>query len=301
MKHLFGIRELDRAQLDELLDLAETFVGNGSPSQTLQAKTIAPLFFEDSTRTRASFEMAALKLGANVLDFDAKTSSLNKGESVRDTAQTIQEMGIDAFIVRHKSGGIPQRIAEWTGIPVINAGDGAHEHPTQALLDCLTLRQALNRKDLKGIKIAFVGDFAHSRVMRSSVHAFSMLGAELTLVAPSTMHPSDMSVWPITVKYNLDEVIKENDIIYSIRLQQERISKAVMPSMREYITRYCISLDRLSRMEKDQLIMDAGPVLRGVQMSAEVLEDPRCLVSKQVANGIPVRMAVLQSILGGAQ
>lgn len=301
MKHLLSIDDLGREGIDEVLSLAEQLVepsGARDKASAFAGKTVATLFFESSTRTRVSFEMAALKLGARILELDVGTSSLNKGESIRDTSQTIAEMGVDALIVRHASAGVAQQIARWTDTTVVNAGDGSHQHPTQALLDCLTLRQELGRNDLNDVRVLFVGDFANSRVVRSSVQAFSALGADITVVASPTMHPSDMSVWPVTVSYDLDDVIGSQDVIYSLRPKTERLtSGAVMPSTREYIIRYCITLDRFARLGENVRIMDAGPVLRGVQMAAEVLDDPRCLVNRQVANGVPTRMAVLLTLL----
>jgi aspartate carbamoyltransferase catalytic subunit len=263
----------------------------------LRGKTVVSLFFEDSTRTRMSFETAARRLSADVMTFAASSSSVNKGESIRDTVQTIDAMGIDAVVVRHSGAGVPVQIARWLDGPsVINAGDGWHEHPTQALLDCYTIRQS--RRDFDGLKIAIVGDIRHSRVARSNVLAFSALGADVTLVAPPTLLPPSLKGWPVTVEHDIDEVLPKLDVIYALRLQKERMAEALLPSLREYTATYGVTAERARRLGDNCLIMHPGPVNRGVEMAAVVADDPRSVITDQVANGVAIRMAVLYLLLG---
>ncbi len=305
MKHLLGIEELSAEDLSEILRVSESFVEveqRPIPKvPALRGKTVVSLFYEDSTRTRISFETAAKRLSADVINFSVSSSSVKKGESVRDTVETISAMGVDAFVVRHRSPGIPHRITEWTNASVINAGDGAHQHPTQSLLDLLTLRQHFGgASDLAGKRIAIVGDIAHSRVARSNIHAFTKMGADVTLVAPQTLLPSTVEGWPVTVEGDLDEALAKTDVVYTIRVQQERIHEALFPTMREYIRRYSITTERFEQLDEHVVVMEAGPLVRGVQMSSQVADHPRCLIRQQVANGVPVRMAVLYLVLKGA-
>ncbi|MGH7882591.1 MAG: aspartate carbamoyltransferase catalytic subunit [Candidatus Dormibacteraceae bacterium] len=303
MKHLLGIAELNRTEIEEILRIAETFVQLAQESKSkvsaLRGKTVINLFFEDSTRTRVSFEMAGKLLSADVINFGSGGSSLSKGESLRDTVETISSMGFDALVVRHGSAGVPMQMLKWTDAAIINAGDGNHEHPTQALLDCLTLRQALNRRSFKGVHIAYVGDFTHSRVAHSGIYAFRALGADITVVAPPTLLPYDMSPWPVTVTHNLDEVLADVDIIYTVRPKSERITEALFPSLDEYITMYGITDERFARLDERVLLMEAGPLVRGIQMSDDVADHMRNLMNRQVTNGVAVRMAVLTMLLNG--
>ena len=219
---------------------------------------------------------------------------------MRQTIETISAMNPDALIVRHKSSGAPKLISQWTNSAVINAGDGAHEHPTQALLDCMTLLQELNRTDLAGLRIAFVGDFDHSRVAASSVRAFKLLDADITIVGPPTL-TTRASAWPVEVSHDLDNVVSKADVVYTIRPQAERMEAGLLPSMRDYTRRYSLTSARFAQMNSNALVMEAGPLVPGIQMSADVATDPRCLINKQVANGVPIRMAVLSLLLGGTQ
>jgi len=299
-RDLLTIDDLARAELDDLLDHAQSLIAeDGAPttSASLSGKRIAFLFLEDSTRTRVSFEVAATNVGATVLTFAAGSSSLSKGESLRDTVQTIDAMGMDGLVVRHRAVGAPEMVARWAGAPVVNAGDGARSHPTQALLDCLTLRQALGRRDFAGVRIGFVGDFAHSRVVRSGIVAFAKLGASVSVIAPPTLLPPDLSSWDVDVHHDLDAVLHDLDVVYTIRPQAERIAEALLPSMGEYVARYGLTNERAARLAASTWIMEAGPLVRGVQMAAEVADHPRNLMLRQVANGVPVRMAVLESVM----
>jgi aspartate carbamoyltransferase catalytic subunit len=262
----------------------------------LRGKTVVSLFYEDSTRTRLSFETAAKRLTADTMNFSVSSSSVNKGESLRDTVSTIAAMGVDAIVVRHSSAGVPWQVARWTDAAVINAGDGWHEHPTQALLDCYTIRE--RRGSLAGLRIAIVGDVKHSRVARSNVLAFSMLGAEVTLVAPPTLLPPSLAGWPVAVSNDLDGVLPKADVVYLLRMQRERQTEALLPSLREYTALYGLTRDRARLLADDTLVMHPGPMNRGVEIAAEVADLPGAVITRQVANGVAVRMAVLFLILG---
>ena len=298
--HLLGIDGMDRARVEELLELTDTFDEIGRRPiprvPALRGKTVATLFFEDSTRTRLSFDAAAKRLSADTLNFAAGASSLSKGESLRDTVDVIASYGVDALVVRHPMAGTPHRIADWTDAAVVNAGDGRHEHPTQALLDAYTLRQ--HRGALDGMQVAIVGDIRHSRVARSNVLAFSMLGADVTLVAPATLLPDSVAGWPVRVVHDLDAVLPGLDACYLLRMQQERITEGLIPSIREYVAGYGLDAGRAARLPKDALILHPGPTNRGVEISAEVAADPRSVILDQVVNGVSVRMAVLFLLLG---
>ncbi|MBQ90311.1 MAG: aspartate carbamoyltransferase [Acidimicrobiaceae bacterium] len=291
---------MDRARIEELLELTDTFDEIGRRPiprvPALRGKTVATLFFEDSTRTRLSFDAAAKRLSADTLNFAAGASSLSKGESLRDTVDVIASYGVDALVVRHPMAGTPHRIADWTGAAVVNAGDGRHEHPTQALLDAYTLRQ--HRGALDGMQVAIVGDIRHSRVARSNVLAFSMLGADVTLVAPATLLPDSVAGWPVRVVHDLDAVLPGLDACYLLRMQRERITEGLIPSIREYVAGYGLDAGRAARLPKDALILHPGPTNRGVEISAEVAADPRSVILDQVVNGVSVRMAVLFLLLG---
>jgi aspartate carbamoyltransferase catalytic subunit len=300
--HLLGIRDLDRDQLDRLLRLTDSFVEVSQRQipkvPALRAKNVVFLFYEESTRTRLSFEQAAKRLSADTMNFTVGSSSVTKGESLRDTVLTIEAMGVDAIVVRHGSAGVPWQLARWLEdrVSVINAGDGWHEHPTQALLDCYTLRERFG--SLEARRIAIVGDVKHSRVARSDVWGFSTLGAEVTLVAPPTLLPPSLEGWPVRVSHDLDEVIGDVDVVYLLRMQRERMTEHLVPSLREYTARYGLTLRRAARLGPSALVMHAGPMNRGVEIAAEVADLPCSTVIDQVRNGVAVRMAVLFWLLG---
>lgn len=301
MKHLLGIDDLGADGIHEVLGLAESFLEvtrRDIPKvPALRGKTVVSMFYEDSTRTRLSFETAAKRLSADTMTFSTSSSSVRKGESLLDTVRTVEAMGIDAIVVRHRSAGVPHRVASWIDASVVNAGDGWHEHPTQALLDAFTLRRRRGNS-FSGLRVAIVGDVKHSRVARSNVKALSALGAEVTLVGPPTLMPPDLEGWPVAVSYDLDEVLPATDVLYVLRIQRERISEALFPSLREYATRYGVTAERLARLPADALVMHPGPTNRGVEIAAEVADDPRSVINEQVSNGVAVRMAVLYLLLG---
>jgi aspartate carbamoyltransferase catalytic subunit len=302
VKHLLSVDDLgSRAELESMLDLTDSFLEvtqRDIPKvPALRGKTVVSLFYEDSTRTRLSFESAAKRLSADTMTFSVSTSSVKKGESLRDTVQTIDAMGIDAIVVRHGAAGAPNRVAEWSGANVINAGDGSHEHPTQALLDAFTLRRHRG-PSLDGCRVAIVGDIKHSRVARSNVKALHGLGCKLTLVGPPTLMPERLDGWPVAVSHDLDDVLAETDVVYLLRIQRERINDALFPSIREYAANWGLSVERAARLKPDTLIMHPGPMNRGIEIAGEVADSTRSLVTEQVANGVAVRMAVLWSLLG---
>jgi aspartate carbamoyltransferase catalytic subunit len=298
--HLRSIEELGRDGVADLLDLtdhmAEICARPIPKVPALRGRTVVSLFYEDSTRTRLSFETAAKRLSADTMTFSVATSSANKGESLRDTVETICAMGVDAIVVRHASAGVPWQLAQWVDVSVVNAGDGWHEHPTQALLDCYTIRQS--RGSLAGLRIAIVGDVKHSRVARSNVLAFTGLGAEVTLVAPPTLLPPDLTGWPVAVSHDLDGVLPKADVVYLLRMQKERQSESLLPSLREYTARYGLTRERARLLSDDALVMHPGPMNRGVEIAADVADLPRSMITRQVANGVAVRMAVLFLMLG---
>jgi len=302
MKHLLAIDELGLDGLNALLNLTDHMVEiNQRPVPkvpALRGRTVASLFFEDSTRTRLSFETAAKRLSADTMTFNVSTSSVNKGESLRDTVATITDMGVDAFVVRHKSVGIPWQISEWTKASIINAGDGAHQHPTQALVDCYTIREATHAKSFSGMHMVIVGDIKHSRVARSNIQAFSMLGAAVTLVAPPTLLPPDVSHWPVAVSHNLDDVLPQTDVLYMLRLQSERMAQGHVPTLREYSEQYGLTQKRVTNLQAQAIVMHPGPMNRGVEMQIDPSDVKNSLIHRQVANGVAVRMAVLFDLLG---
>lgn len=312
-RHLLSVSDLGAEGIEEVLRLTDSFVEVSSRAiprvPALRGKTVVSLFFEDSTRTRLSFETAAKRLSADVMTFSVSSSSVNKGESLRDTVETIQAMGVDAVIVRHSGAGVPWQVTRWVDGPsVINAGDGWHEHPTQALLDCYTIRKERRdrgapetqpeRPALDGLQIAIVGDIRHSRVARSDVLAFSALGAHVTLVSPPTLLPPSLAGWPVEVSHDLDSVLPKLDVVYVLRIQKERMTEALLPSLREYTAFYGLTRQRASMLPAGSLVMHPGPVNRGVEIAAEVADDPSSLITRQVANGVAVRMAVLYLLLG---
>lgn len=302
MKHLRSIDELGLDGLTGLLQLTDHMAEiNQRPVPkvpALRGRTVASLFFEDSTRTRLSFETAAKRLSADTMTFNVSTSSVNKGESLRDTVATITDMGVDAFVVRHKSVGIPWQISQWTTASIINAGDGAHQHPTQALVDCYTIREATHAQNFSGMKIAIVGDIKHSRVARSNIQAFTLLGANVVLVAPPTLLPPDVAHWPVSVSHKLDEIIDKVDVLYMLRLQSERMAQGHVPTLREYSEQYGLTQKRVLALKSDAIVMHPGPMNRGVEMQIDPSDVKNSLIHRQVANGVSVRMAVLFELLG---
>lgn len=301
MRHFLTTETATRDELEALLDAADVYVEvlrRPIPKvPTLRGRTVATMFFEPSTRTRLSFERAAKALSADTMSFSPGTSSLSKGESLKDTALTLTAMGADLMVVRHKSTGAPWRVADWIDIPVVNGGDGAHQHPTQAMLDSLTLRRRFGKLD--GLRIGIVGDVRHSRVARSDVFAFAALGAEVMLIAPPTLLPVDLSGWPVTVAGSLDEVLEQLDAVYLLRVQTERGGASVFPSLPEYVSRFGMTRNRFRRLPPESVVLHPGPMNRGVEIAPEVADDERCLVLGQVNLGVAVRMAVLHRLLGG--
>ena len=302
-RHLISAGDLTRQEalliLDTADELAQMTTRPIKKLPTLRGRTVVNLFFEDSTRTRISFEAAAKRLSADVITFSAKGSSVAKGESLKDTALTLEAMGADAVVIRHSASGAPHRLAGWVRGSVVNAGDGSHEHPTQALLDAFTMRHRLGRLD--GLRVAIVGDVLHSRVARSNVLLLSTLGAEVTLVAPPTLMPVAVGAWPCSVSYDLDATLPKSDVVMMLRVQQERMTAAYFPSVREYSRRYGLDAARMAILPGHALVMHPGPMNRGVEIAAEVADSARSTIVEQVANGVSVRMAVLYLLLGGAE
>ncbi|GAA4665781.1 aspartate carbamoyltransferase catalytic subunit [Streptomyces chumphonensis] len=308
-RHLISAADLTRDDAVLVLDTAEELARLADRPikklPTLRGRTVVNLFFEDSTRTRISFEAAAKRLSADVINFSAKGSSVSKGESLKDTALTLEAMGADAVVIRHHDSGAPHRLATsgWIGGSVVNAGDGTHEHPTQALLDAFTLRRRLGTGrggDLGGRRVTIVGDILHSRVARSNVHLLSTLGAEVTLVAPPTLVPVGVHAWPCEVSYDLDAVLPTSDAVMMLRVQRERMNAAYFPTEREYARRYGLDGGRMARMPEHALVMHPGPMNRGMEITADVADSDRCTAVEQVTNGVSTRMAVLYLLLGGA-
>jgi aspartate carbamoyltransferase catalytic subunit len=313
-RHLISAGDLSRDDAVLIMDTAEELAAvEGRPIRklpTLRGLTVVNLFFEDSTRTRTSFEAAAKRLSADVINFSAKGSSVSKGESLKDTALTLEAMGTDAVVIRHSASGAPRRLTDWVSGSVINAGDGTHEHPTQALLDAFTMRQRLvavtggsdarRGQALDGIRVTLVGDVLHSRVARSNVLLLSTLGAQVTVVAPPTLMPYAVETWPCRAGYDLDTELRKSDVVMMLRVQQERMSAAYFPSVREYRRRYGLDSDRMALLPEHAIVMHPGPMNRGMEIAAEVADSDRSTIVAQVANGVTVRMAVLYLMLGGA-
>ena len=316
MRHLLGTDDMTHAEAIQILDTAETMAATQSRTikklPVLRGRTVATTFFEDSTRTRLSFEAAAKRLSADVISFSAKGSSLSKGESLKDTAQTIVAMGAEALIVRHSASGAPHRLAHcgWIDVPILNGGDGTHQHPTQALLDSFTLRRHLHTgqdkaapegSDLAGAHVVVVGDILHSRVARSNVDLLSLLGAKVTLVAPPTLLPVGLEDWPCEVSYTLDDVLASKpEAVMMLRVQRERRSGAgggFFPSPEEYSRQYGLNAERLSVLGDDAVLMHPGPMNRGLEISADAADSAHSVVLEQVANGVSVRMAALYLLL----
>jgi aspartate carbamoyltransferase catalytic subunit len=313
-RHLISAADLSRDDALLILDTTEELARmSDRPIKklpTLRGRTVVNLFFEDSTRTRISFEAAAKRLSADVINFSAKGSSVAKGESLKDTALTLEAMGADAVVIRHFASGAPHTLARWVRGSVVNAGDGTHEHPTQALLDAFTIRRRLGlhapdgrpaRAALDGVRVTIVGDVLHSRVARSNILLLNTLGAEVTLVAPPTLLPLAVDGWPCEVSYDLDAVLPKTDVIMMLRVQRERMTAAYFPSVREYSRRYGLDATRMGLMPDHAIVMHPGPMNRGVEIAAEVADSDRSTIVEQVANGVSVRMAVLYLLLGGAE
>jgi aspartate carbamoyltransferase catalytic subunit len=312
-RHLLSVGDLGREGIEELLRLSDAFVEVSKRPipkvPALRGRTVATLFAEDSTRTRLSFETAARRLSADVMTFHVPSSSVNKGESLRDTAETLAAIGVDALVVRHRSPGVPAQVARWVDVSVVNAGDGAHEHPTQALLDCVTVRQVLAERAgaplqsfgtecFEDLRVTIVGDVRNSRVARSEVAAMSSLGARVRLVAPGSLLPASLEGWPVEVANSLDEVIEDTDVCYLLRLQAERGAGSLVPSLREYASMFGLTKERAARLPEGAMVMHPGPVMRGVEVASEVADSPLALFRRQVANGVVLRMAVLFWLLG---
>lgn len=305
MKHLLSTAELTRDDILALLRTATEFSGGGSerprPRADLAGRVVASVFFEDSTRTRLSFETAARRLSAEVLGFTASTSSMNKGESVRDTIETLSAMGVDAMVIRHRSSGVPRSATEWTDASVVNAGDGWHQHPTQALLDAFVIAREFARADgLDGLRVAIVGDLRHSRVARSNVDLLGRLGAEIVLVSPPALALDAGATGRAVVSHDLDEHLGSVDVLYMLRVQRERMTAGLIPSMEEYSRRYALDASRAARLRDSAIVMHPGPMNRGVEMLVDPADLPGSRILDQVAAGIPVRMAVLTALIGSA-
>ena len=302
-KHLLGLKNYPGEDINTIIDTSFSFkeVLNRPIKKvpSLQGKTIVNLFFENSTRTRISFELAQKRLSADTVNFSASSSSLNKGETFKDTAQNIEAMKIDAVVMRHPSPGAPLHLTNYIDAIVINAGDGAHEHPTQALLDMTTLKEKFGY--LKGLKIGIVGDISHSRVALSNIYGLKTMGAEITLCGPSTLIPPFVEDLGVNVNYNIDEVIEWADALNILRIQRERMSGGLLPSIREYRNLFGISSDRLSRHKKELVIMHPGPMNRGVEIDSAVADSDQAIILDQVLNGVASRMAILYLLLGGKE
>jgi aspartate carbamoyltransferase catalytic subunit len=309
-RHLISAADLSRDDalliLDTATELASLADRPIKKLPTLRGRTVVNLFYEDSTRTRISFEAAAKRLSADVINFSAKGSSVAKGESLKDTALTLEAMGADAVVIRHGASGAAHRLAGWVRGSVLNAGDGTHEHPTQALLDAFTIRRRLRGAEargtgLDGLRVTIVGDVLHSRVARSNVLLLSTLGAEVTLAAPPTLLPLAVGSWPCSVSYELDSELPKSDVVMMLRVQQERMTAAYFPSVREYSRRYGLDAARMARLPGHAIVMHPGPMNRGVEIAAEVADSVRSTIVEQVANGVTTRMAVLYLLLGGTE
>ena len=307
MKHLLSINDISQAEAVTILNTAEELAkatdGPIKKLPTLRGRTIVNLFAEDSTRTRISFEAAAKRLSADVINFSAKGSSLSKGESLKDTAQTLQAMGADAVIIRHQACGAAARLADnrWMSGAVINAGGGTHEHPSQALLDAFTIRRHLihGGDTLEGLHVAIVGDILHSRVARSNVLLLTKLGAKVTLVAPPTLLPVGVENWPVSITFNFDEIIETVDVVMMLRIQLERMTEMFFPNAREYSRYFGLNADRLRRMKQNSIVMHPGPMNRGLEITADSADSARSVIVEQVTNGVNVRMAILYLLLAG--
>jgi aspartate carbamoyltransferase catalytic subunit len=301
IKHLLSITQLSPEDITRILDTADSFREVGTrvikKVPALRGRTVVNLFYENSTRTRISFEIAAKRLSADVINFSTGGSSVAKGESLKDTALTLQAMGADAIVIRHSSSGSPYTLTRWVEASVLNAGDGTHEHPTQALLDLYTIREHF--PSFEGLRVAIVGDVLHSRVARSGTHALSRMGAEVTLVGPPTLIPPEAPAWGAEVSHDLDAVLAKTNVCYMLRVQTERQRRQYFPSVREYARFFGLTRERVATLPEGALIMHPGPMNRGVEIASDVADLPQSLITDQVTNGIAVRMALLYLILGG--
>ena len=302
-RHLLSAADLSLEDatliLDTAAEMAQVSDRTVKKLPTLRGRTVVNLFFEDSTRTKTSFELAAKRLSADVINFAPKGSSVSKGETLKDTALTLEAMGSDAVVIRHSWSGAPVNLARIVRGSVVNAGDGTHEHPTQALLDAYTMRQRLGR--VEGLKVTIVGDILHSRVARSNVLLLKTLGADVTLVAPPTLLPTGVDHWPAEVSYDLDAVLPKSDVVMMLRVQRERMGAAYFPSAREYSRRYGLDRDRVAQLQEHSIVMHPGPMVRGMEIASEVADGLRSTIQDQVTNGVSVRMAVLYLLLGGSE
>jgi aspartate carbamoyltransferase catalytic subunit len=304
VKHLLDTHDLSLDDIVNILDVADRMAEVNRRQvpkvPALKGKTIATVFFEDSTRTRLSFETAARRLSADVLTFLASSSSVNKGESLRDTIETLSAMGVHAFVVRHKSSGVPAQLSQWTDAAVINAGDGWHQHPTQGLLDAYTIsREFGSPATLAGRTVAIVGDIKHSRVARSNVDLLTRMGARVVLVAPPSLLPSHVETWPVEVRATIDDIVDNVDVVYLLRVQMERMQSASIPNLAEYTRLYALTPERAAVMQDHAILMHPGPMNRGVEITVDPADVPGSRILHQVANGVSVRMAVLFTLLGG--
>jgi aspartate carbamoyltransferase catalytic subunit len=301
-KHLLSINDVSAQDVVGVLDTAESFREVGTrvikKVPALRGRTVVNLFYENSTRTRISFELAAKRLSADVINFSTSGSSVSKGESLKDTALTLQAMGADAIVIRHSSSGSPHTLTKWVKGSVLNAGDGTHEHPTQALLDLYTIREKLGR--FEGLRAAIVGDVLHSRVARSLSFGLVKMGAEVTLVGPPTLIPPDAPAWGVQVSYDIDGVLPKLDVCYMLRVQRERQRQQYFPSVREYSRLFGLTRERVDMLPEGCLIMHPGPMNRGVEIDSDVADLPQAVIEEQVTNGIAVRMSLLYLLLGGA-
>jgi aspartate carbamoyltransferase catalytic subunit len=303
IQHLLGLEGVSREDINLILDTADSFHGvlqrDIKVVPTLRGKTVVNLFYENSTRTRISFELAEKRLSASPLNFSVSTSSVNKGESLRDTIQNIEAMKIDMVVVRHPCAGVPYFLTQCTNAVIVNAGDGLHEHPTQALLDMMTIRRKLGR--LEGLKVAIIGDIFHSRVARSNAWGMKTMGMNVTLCGPPTLLPQHTDSLGVPVTDDIDEALDGADVVMLLRVQLERQSSAVFPSVHEYRERYGFDLDMLSRMKKEVVIMHPGPINRGVELASNVADSDNSVILDQVTNGVAVRMAALFLLGGGSE
>jgi aspartate carbamoyltransferase catalytic subunit len=303
LSDLLAMDDLSADQITEILDTADGFKDIAlrpiKKVPTLRGRTVCNLFYENSTRTRLSFEIAAKRLSADVITFSASGSSVAKGESFKDTALTLAAMGVDAIVVRHSASGAPQQLTHWVDAKVLNAGDGWHQHPTQALLDLFTIRERLGR--IEGLRVAVVGDVYHSRVARSVVQGCVTMGADVTIVGPPTLLPPKVESWRATVSHDLDSVLPKTDVLYLLRVQRERMHQQFFPSTREYARVWGMDRQRLAQLPEAAIVMHPGPMNRGVELTADVADAPNAVITDQVSNGIAVRMSCLYLMLGGEE
>jgi aspartate carbamoyltransferase catalytic subunit len=302
-RNLLGIENMDPAEIDMILHTAvpfkQMFTRSVKKVPTLRGKTVVNLFYEPSTRTRASFELAEKRLSADVLNINVSSSSVVKGESLIDTAKTIEAMKADFVVIRHSMAGAPHLLARTINASIINAGDGMHEHPTQALLDLFTIREKKGR--IEGLNVVIVGDILHSRVARSNIWGLTKMGAKVTVVGPVTLIPSHIEDLKVKVSYKLDDVLPQADVIYVLRMQRERQKQHLFPSLREYSELYGVDMDKLKKCRKEVIVMHPGPMNRGIEISSEVADSSYSVITEQVTNGIAVRMAVLYLLAGGVE